>query len=60
VEAVVVETARRLHDEHQMLYQHIDETAVLPLELLDRAGARGTLSSSRRRCASSDSSPATD
>ncbi|KAJ7865126.1 SET domain-containing protein [Mycena olivaceomarginata] len=49
LEAVVVETARRLHDEHQMLYQHIDETAVLPLELLDRAGGRGTLSSSRRR-----------
>ncbi|KAJ7824053.1 hypothetical protein B0H13DRAFT_1919326 [Mycena leptocephala] len=34
LEVVVVETARRLRTEHQMLYQHIDETGVLPLELL--------------------------
>ncbi|KAF7342324.1 Pre-mRNA splicing factor [Mycena venus] len=49
LEVVIVETARRLHGEHQMLYQHIDETGVLPLELLDRDGARGMIYRSRRR-----------
>ncbi|KAJ7159514.1 hypothetical protein C8R46DRAFT_1194840 [Mycena filopes] len=49
VEVVVVETARRLRTEHQMLYHHIDETAVLPLELLDRGGVRGMVYRSRRR-----------
>ncbi|KAJ7031480.1 SET domain-containing protein [Mycena alexandri] len=39
VEVVVVEAARRLRTEHQMLYKHIDETGVLPLELLDREGS---------------------
>ncbi|KAJ7238137.1 hypothetical protein B0H12DRAFT_1137905 [Mycena haematopus] len=49
LEVVVVEAARRLHGEHQMLYQHIDETGALPLELLDRDGARGMIYRSRRR-----------
>ncbi|KAJ7914701.1 hypothetical protein B0H13DRAFT_2325022 [Mycena leptocephala] len=40
LEVVVVETAHRLRTEHQMLYQHIDETGVLPLELLDRDGSQ--------------------
>ncbi|KAF8152093.1 hypothetical protein K438DRAFT_1864497 [Mycena galopus ATCC 62051] len=49
LEVVVVEAARRLHGEHQMLYRHIDETGVLPLELLDRDGTRGMIYRSRRR-----------
>jgi hypothetical protein len=49
VEVVVVETARRLHTEHQMPYRHIDETGVLPLELLDRGATRGMVYRSRRR-----------
>ncbi|KAJ7914045.1 hypothetical protein B0H13DRAFT_1712227 [Mycena leptocephala] len=49
LEVLVVETARRLRTEHQMLYQHIDETGVLPLELLDRDGVHGMIYKSRRR-----------
>ncbi|KAJ7200847.1 hypothetical protein GGX14DRAFT_524739 [Mycena pura] len=49
LEVVVVETARRLQTTHQMQSKHIDETAVLPLELLDRAGTRGMIYRSRRR-----------
>ncbi|KAJ7125141.1 hypothetical protein C8R44DRAFT_782419 [Mycena epipterygia] len=49
VEVVVIETARRLHTDHQMQYRHIDETGVLPLELLDRNGVRGMIYKSRRR-----------
>ncbi|KAJ7016348.1 hypothetical protein C8F04DRAFT_1345956, partial [Mycena alexandri] len=49
VEVVVVEAARRLRTEHQMLYKHIDETGVLPLELLDREGSRGMIYRSQRR-----------
>ncbi|KAK7042070.1 Pre-mRNA splicing factor [Favolaschia claudopus] len=49
LETVVVEAARRLHNEHGMLYQHIDETGILPLELLDRDGMRGMIYLSRRR-----------
>ncbi|KAJ6479302.1 hypothetical protein C8R47DRAFT_983573 [Mycena vitilis] len=48
LEVVVLEAARRLHTDHHMLYHHIDETAVLPLELLDRDGARGMLYKSQR------------
>ncbi|KAJ7747839.1 hypothetical protein B0H16DRAFT_1850398, partial [Mycena metata] len=49
VEVVVVEAARRLRTEHQMLYEHIDETGVLPLELLNRVGSRGMIDRSQRR-----------
>ncbi|KAJ7758167.1 hypothetical protein DFH07DRAFT_818963 [Mycena maculata] len=49
LELIVIETARRLHTEHHIRYRHIDETDVLPLELLDRNGKRGVLYSSRRR-----------
>ncbi|KAF7342541.1 Pre-mRNA splicing factor [Mycena sanguinolenta] len=49
LEVVVIEAARRLHGEHQMLYQHIDETGMLPLELLDRDDMRGMIYRSRRR-----------
>ncbi|KAJ6451102.1 hypothetical protein C8R47DRAFT_1204601 [Mycena vitilis] len=48
LEVVVLEAARRLHTDDHMLYHHIDETAVLPLELLDRDGARGMLYKSQR------------
>ncbi|KAJ7508873.1 hypothetical protein B0H11DRAFT_1703540 [Mycena galericulata] len=49
LELVVIETARRLHTDHRMRYRHIDETGVLPLELLDRNATRGVLYRSRRR-----------
>ncbi|KAJ6465402.1 hypothetical protein C8R45DRAFT_839883 [Mycena sanguinolenta] len=49
LEVMVIEAARRLHGEHQMLYQHIDETGMLPLELLDRDGMRGMIYRSRKR-----------
>ncbi|KAJ6562723.1 hypothetical protein DFH09DRAFT_1478716 [Mycena vulgaris] len=49
VEVVVVETVRRLHKDHGIQYRHIDETGILPLELLDRNGSRGMIYRSRRR-----------
>ncbi|KAJ7088459.1 SET domain-containing protein [Mycena belliarum] len=49
LEAIVVEAARRLHDDDHMPYRHIDETGVLPLELLDRDRSRGMVFRSRRR-----------
>ncbi|KAJ7282490.1 SET domain-containing protein, partial [Mycena rebaudengoi] len=49
LEVVVVETARRLHTEHKMPYQHIDETGVLPLKLMGTDGQRGMLYKSHRR-----------
>ncbi|KAJ7629113.1 hypothetical protein FB45DRAFT_920000 [Roridomyces roridus] len=41
VDAVVIETTRRLLGEHHMCYELIDETEILPYELLDHNGARG-------------------
>ncbi|KAJ7484132.1 hypothetical protein FB451DRAFT_1028361 [Mycena latifolia] len=49
LEVVVVETARRLHTDHHIPYRHIDETGVLPLELLDRNRSRGMIYLSQRR-----------
>ncbi|KAJ7115589.1 hypothetical protein C8R43DRAFT_1038547 [Mycena crocata] len=49
LEAVVIETARRLQKDHNMRYEHIDETEVLPLPLLDVNGRRGMISRSHRR-----------
>ncbi|KAJ7056621.1 hypothetical protein C8F01DRAFT_1154329 [Mycena amicta] len=49
LEAVVVETARRLHSEHGMEFRLIAETGVLPLELFNRDGRPGMIHMSHRR-----------
>ncbi|KAJ6627717.1 hypothetical protein B0H10DRAFT_1869485 [Mycena sp. CBHHK59/15] len=49
LEFMVIETTRRLCSDHKMAYRHIDETGILPLELLDRGDQRGMIYRSQRR-----------
>ncbi|KII91368.1 hypothetical protein PLICRDRAFT_51533 [Plicaturopsis crispa FD-325 SS-3] len=49
LEAIVVETARRLNSVHGVRLAHIDETEVLPLELISRPGKAGLVYPPRQR-----------